>query len=160
MRQSNYAVRWDARATKTFLKAVRESLGFLTSRRFAVSVVLWIASVAIAPLDAQRDPGPRGGAPDAGGPVAGLTAYEQMFFSDGQTRFQEVEGISNGLGPRFNLNSCSGCHAQPAVGGSSPASNPQVTGNVAPPWQVFPLVALGLISPGGPVREIRFTNDG
>jgi len=160
MRQSNYAVRWDARATKTFLKAVRESLGFLTSRRFAVSVVLWIASVAIAPLDAQRDPGPRGGAPDAGGPVAGLTAYEQMFFSDGQTRFQEVEGISNGLGPRFNLNSCSGCHAQPAVGGSSPASNPQVTGNVAPAWQVFPLAALGLISANGPVREIRFTTDG
>jgi CxxC motif-containing protein (DUF1111 family) len=29
-----------------------------------------------------------------------------------------------GLGPRFNDNSCSGCHAYPAVGGSSPPTNP------------------------------------
>ena len=29
-----------------------------------------------------------------------------------------------GLGPRFNSNSCSSCHAYPAVGGSSPPSNP------------------------------------
>src|SRR5207302_2682611 len=34
----------------------------------------------------------------------------------------DVKG--GGLGPRFNSNSCSSCHAQPAVGGSSPASNP------------------------------------
>src|SRR5262249_6816908 len=31
-----------------------------------------------------------------------------------------------GLGPRFNLNSCAGCHAQPAAGGSSPFINPQI----------------------------------
>ena len=31
-----------------------------------------------------------------------------------------------GLGPRFNLDSCGGCHSQPAIGGTSPAVNPQV----------------------------------
>jgi len=83
-----------------------------------------------------------------------------MFFSDGQTRFQQTEAIANGLGPRFNLTSCSGCHAQPAIGGSSPASNPQVNGNVAPPAQVSALTSLGLISANGPVREVRFRSDG
>ena len=29
-----------------------------------------------------------------------------------------------GLGPRFNSNSCSSCHQQPVLGGSSPVSNP------------------------------------
>jgi len=51
------------------------------------------------------------------------------FFDNGLGRFQEEESVSGGadkgLGPRFNFNSCSGCHAQPAVGGSSPADNPQ-----------------------------------
>ena len=31
-------------------------------------------------LDAQTDPGPRGGAPGAGTPIAGLTAGENDFF--------------------------------------------------------------------------------
>ena len=32
----------------------------------------------------------------------------------------------DGLGPTMNLDSCGGCHAQPAAGGTSPAVNPQV----------------------------------
>ena len=63
-----------------------------------------------------------------------------------------------GLGPRFNLNSCAGCHKFPAVGGSSPVHNPQV--DVGPHSQVATLVGLGLISPNGPVREIRFNKPG
>jgi CxxC motif-containing protein (DUF1111 family) len=53
------------------------------------------------------------------------------FFQDGQKRFQDVESVSNsptgnnGLGPRFNSISCSSCHAQPAVGGTGAAMNPQ-----------------------------------
>ena len=51
------------------------------------------------------------------------------FFTDGQSRFQELENVSNsanvGLGPRFNSNQCSSCHAQPAIGGSGAAVNPQ-----------------------------------
>ena len=67
-------------------------------------------------------------------------------------------GIINGsgLGPRFNLNSCAGCHAQPAVGGTSPSTNPEVAvatfdgaTNTIPPF----------ISLHGPVREARFINN-
>ena len=37
-----------------------------------------------------------------------------------------IPGTEAGLGPRFNLDSCAGCHIEPAVGGSSPAINPQI----------------------------------
>jgi CxxC motif-containing protein (DUF1111 family) len=90
---------------------------------------------------AQTDPGVRGG-PINGQPgatqgnplpLASVNANTPTgileFFDNGLGRFQELEvvsgGVNNGLGPRFNLNSCSGCHAQPAVGGSSPPSNPE-----------------------------------
>jgi CxxC motif-containing protein (DUF1111 family) len=109
---------------------------------------------------AQTDPGPRTSGGGAGGAIGGLTIKEAKFFSDGLDRFNEVDTVASGLGPRFNLNSCAGCHAFPAVGGSSPASNPQVNGGVAPAAQVNALVALGLISGTGPVREVRFKSDG
>src|SRR5262249_37576519 len=60
------------------------------------------------------------------------------------------------LGPRMNLDSCGGCHVHPAVGGSSPAVNPQVAfatkdgGTDAVP----PFVLLN-----GPVREARFVSN-
>jgi len=109
---------------------------------------------------AQIDPGPRGGPSGAGGPISGLTAKEGAFFTDGLDRFNEVDTVASGLGPRFNLNSCAGCHAHPSVGGSSPASNPQVTGGIAPLSQIAHLTGLGLISATGPVREVRFKSDG
>jgi len=82
------------------------------------------------------------------------------FFSDGLARFQEVESVSgganNGLGPRFNLNQCSGCHAQPAIGGSSAASNPQFQaisdGMVSGTTNSIP----SSIAADGPTREVRF----
>src|SRR5690349_13140114 len=75
---------------------------------------------------AQSDPGPRGGAPGAGGAISGLTAGERDFFlNPGTEQFSEIETVSDGLGPRFNLDSCGGCHIYPALGGSSPAANPQ-----------------------------------
>jgi CxxC motif-containing protein (DUF1111 family) len=60
------------------------------------------------------------------------------------------------LGPRFNLNSCAGCHAQPAVGGTSPAINPQVAvatldgANNKVPF---------FVTLNGPVREARFIHN-
>jgi CxxC motif-containing protein (DUF1111 family) len=103
------------------------------------------------------DPGVRGGAAGAGGPLVGLTADETAFFQDGLARFAEIEsvtnGANNGLGPRFNSNQCLSCHAQPGAGGSSPAQNPQIavaTLNGAKnivPW---------FITPNGPTREARF----
>jgi CxxC motif-containing protein (DUF1111 family) len=81
-----------------------------------------------------------------------------VFFEDGLVRFQAVETVSNsanvGLGPRFNSNSCSSCHAFPAVGGSGAAVNPQfafVREGVAPS-NATP----SFITANGPTREARF----
>src|SRR5215475_5094559 len=81
------------------------------------------------------------------------------FFVDGQRRFADVESVTNsptgnnGLGPRFNSNSCKSCHAQPASGGSGPAMNPQFAfaGTVAPNDTTPPF-----ITATGPTREARF----
>src|SRR5881394_824422 len=106
-----------------------------------------------------RDPGPRPGAAAAGEPLAGLTAGELALFDAGKKEFEEEENVADGLGPTMNLGSCAGCHAQPAVGGTSPAQNVQVAfateegaTNKVPPF----------ITPTGPVREVRFvrTPDG
>jgi len=120
---------------------------------------------AAATAIAQTDPGVRGGAPGAGGQIAGLTVKESKFFNSGLDSFAEVASVlgtlpntEEGLGPRFNLDSCAGCHKFPGVGGSSPAINPQFT--VAPMTQVNPLVTLGIVSANGPVREVRFASDG
>lgn len=118
-------------------------------------------------LQAQSDPGPRGGAAAAGGFYPTLNSNEQTFFNQALARFMEVDSVSGtiehgvGLGPRFNANSCAACHAQPAIGGSSPGlSSPQ---NSVPNPQ---LALAGLhgasnfvpsfITPAGPVREARF----
>src|SRR5580700_6592195 len=103
------------------------------------------------------DPGVRGGAAGAGGPLQGLTADETAFFLDGQARFAEIEvvnkGANNGLGPRFNSNQCLSCHSQPNMGGTSPAKNPlpEVAAldgaKNAVPW---------FIVSNGPIREARF----
>jgi CxxC motif-containing protein (DUF1111 family) len=102
----------------------------------------------------QTDPGLRGGAAGAGNAIGGLTAGEQDFFTNAAApQFAEVEGVSQGLGPRFNLDSCAGCHLQPAEGGSSPATNPQFTqaGTMAP-GNTVP----SFVTQHGPIREARF----
>src|SRR2546427_11023127 len=73
-----------------------------------------------------KEPGVRGGPAGAGGPLPGLTSAELAFFQAGLATFREVEAVKDGLGARFNLDSCSGCHAQPATGRSSPFVNTQV----------------------------------
>src|SRR5262252_7379411 len=70
------------------------------------------------------DPGVRDGAPGAGGPMDGLTDDEHEMFDAGRTDFSSEEEVKDGVGPRFNFVSCAGCHAQPAIGGTSPAVNP------------------------------------
>jgi CxxC motif-containing protein (DUF1111 family) len=116
-----------------------------------------------------RDPGPRGGAAGAGGALPGLAAAEQGLFAAALARFRAVDSVSGtiadapagiingtGLGPRFNANSCAACHSQPAVGGTSPAVNPEVAvatldgaRNAIPPF----------ITADGPVREARFVQN-
>ena len=104
----------------------------------------------------SRDPGVRGGLPGAGQPIAGLTPRQREFFDVGKEDFEEEEDVPDGLGPRMNLDGCGGCHAQPAVGGTSPAVNPQVdfasklggTDDVP-----------SFITVNGPVREARFVRN-
>jgi len=110
------------------------------------------------------DPGPRAGNAGAGGRIAGLTVKETKFFDGGLNEFLEVQSVDGsdgdseeGLGPRFNSNSCVSCHAHPAAGGTSPAVNPQFS---VAPNQANTLALLGIISPSGPVREVRFQSDG
>ena len=103
---------------------------------------------------AQSDPGVRGGAAGAGGPIPLLTGGEADFFQNhAMPTFAEVETVADGLGPRFNLDSCGGCHAYPALGGSSPATNPQVAhAAIMAPGNIVP----SFLKLNGPVREVRF----
>jgi CxxC motif-containing protein (DUF1111 family) len=119
--------------------------------------MIFLAGAAFA----QQDPGVQSANRGTGATIInpsndpnGFTA----FFEDGQTRFAAVEDVSalpnNGLGPRFNSNSCISCHAQPASGGSGAAVNPQfefasngvASGNTTPSF----------ITANGPTREARF----
>jgi CxxC motif-containing protein (DUF1111 family) len=131
-----------------------------------------LALAVAAPSLAQTDPGVRTG--DVNGqpgatasnplPVASVTTNTPQgiseFFQNGLGRFETTEvvsgGTNNGLGPRFNFVSCSGCHAQPAVGGSGPATNPQFTvvsaGLVSGSTNTVPF----FITANGPTREARF----
>jgi len=133
--------------------------------RFALPLVLASAAAVsflfqVEPASSldpvASDPGVRFGTPDAGAPIAGLTAAELAFFERGKTEFEEADGTDEGLGPTMNLDSCAGCHAQPATGGTSPFANPQVAfanangaTNRIPPF----------IQADGPVREARFVRN-
>jgi CxxC motif-containing protein (DUF1111 family) len=102
------------------------------------------------------DPGVRGGAPGAGDALTGLSDAERSFFDVSKEVFQEVDAGPDGLGPRFNLDSCSGCHSHPTIGGTSPATNPQVTvATLMGAKNTLP----SFITADGPVREARFVRN-
>jgi len=77
------------------------------------------------------DPGPRPLPAGAGNFYSALTPNQSSITTRLTQIFTEVNFVAGGplvktvgLGPRFNSNSCSSCHAYPAVGGSSPPTNP------------------------------------
>jgi CxxC motif-containing protein (DUF1111 family) len=109
-----------------------------------------LAKKPIGPGFTATDPGVRDDPQAVGGPFLNLTPAQLNFFDAGFDAFTEVEGVDNGLGPRFNLDSCVGCHAYPAPGGTSPSVNSQFT--VSGPPNVVPF----FITADGPVREARF----
>jgi CxxC motif-containing protein (DUF1111 family) len=132
----------------------------------AFFVVLLSPGIAFA----QTDPGVRSNTGvNAGQPLASVTASpnDLAFFQTGFAQFNEhqtVTGDNPGLGPRFNLDTCGGCHSQPAPGGTSPASG--IFPNVGPNPQ-SQVIASGVVSgstntipyfvfANGPVREARF----
>ncbi|MGA9798018.1 MAG: di-heme oxidoredictase family protein [Terriglobales bacterium] len=115
-------------------------------------------------VTAQKDPGPR--PVTAAGPqsLPGLPSDLQSFFTDAMSSFMEIDSVSGsisgesgtGLGPTFNGNSCAQCHAFPVIGGSSPASNPQVQlANLDGALNTVP----SFITSNGPVREARFVRN-
>jgi CxxC motif-containing protein (DUF1111 family) len=156
-----------------FLRVLRcrsGKLGLSRSAKIAAcSLLLAILSFAtvLAGQFVVRDHGVRGGTVDSGQPLSSLstTPGASEFFTNGFMRFQDVEvvqgGTNNGLGPRFNTNQCSSCHAQPAVGGTSPSATifPKLQQN--PETLVYNLHGAqnflpSFITPDGPVREARF----
>ena len=137
----------------------------MASYKILVAAILLAAQAASAqtPGNARdpSDPGIRNdGLAGAGGPLPNLPDPLMQLFISGQKTFEEVDAVKDGLGPTMNLNTCQGCHANPAIGGTSPATNnPQVsfyrqslnhTTNSLPKF----------ITATGPVREARFPSDG
>ena len=100
------------------------------------------------------DPGVRDGAPGAGGPMDGLTDAEHEMFDAGRTDFSSEEEVKDGVGPRFNFVSCAGCHAQPAIGGTSPAVNSlfRVPGDLGYTSNIIP----SFITLDSPIQETRY----
>jgi CxxC motif-containing protein (DUF1111 family) len=131
------------------------------ARRISVSLdsAIQIATLVMVTLGcstnaiAQTDPGPRGGASAAGAPVSGLSPAMTAVFNKGLQNFQEAEVVADGLGPRFNSNSCVSCHVQPSAGGSSPANNPLL--QFANSQNRIP----SFLTPNGPAREVRFVRN-
>ena len=114
--------------------------------------------VGVLQADFQAsDPGVRADPPNgpksAGGMLDGLTAGQKALFAAGLGGFTESDTIASGLGPRMNLDGCSGCHQAPTVGGSSPSVNPQVA--FATAFGAKNAVPY-FVTLNGPVREARF----
>src|SRR5262245_14764409 len=103
-----------------------------------------------------------------------LNGDQIRFWEAGMAKFGDIASVQgagpgvpspeplNGLGPRFNGNSCFMCHTQPAIGGSSPGQGtPLFAGNP----QIPLATAHGALNnvpsfvsnrPNGPVLEARF----
>ncbi|OLB00297.1 MAG: hypothetical protein AUH09_04005 [Candidatus Rokubacteria bacterium 13_2_20CM_70_12] len=118
-----------------------------------IAAVVLVAAAGARAQFFARDPGVRVGPAGAGGMLDGLTGLQPDFFTTGLGEFEEADGLAEGLGPRFNLDSCVGCHSQPATGGTSPEVNPQVA--VATAFGALNTVP-SFITLNGPVREARF----
>jgi CxxC motif-containing protein (DUF1111 family) len=133
-------------------------------RILAALVCLSLLVIVPASLQAQHDPGPRGGAAGAGEVLPNLKPEAQALFNQALMQFQEVQSVSGdiegedsgGLGPTLNGNGCAMCHKQPAIGGTSPGLNPQVAlaklhhaSNAVPSF----------VTAHGPIREARFVRN-
>ena len=110
-------------------------------RTVAPAIPALIAAAAALLASCGVEPPPPGSVVDhppgpnptarAGGPLPGLSAAQLAMFKASQEAFNELSAVTGGadsgkgLGPRFNLDSCSGCHGFPAPGGSSGFVNPE-----------------------------------
>ena len=121
-------------------------------------------------INSAHDPGVRADSVDSGQPYTGLTPGQAAIFAAGKESFGEIESVQGkipntgvGLGPRYNSVSCGSCHAQPAVGGSSPSA--KAYPNIGPNPQIAAATLQGatnripfFVHTDGPVREARMKN--
>jgi CxxC motif-containing protein (DUF1111 family) len=132
---------------------------------FVIAVfAMFVPTTVHAQIPLAVDPGPRPGPQPPGGagqPISGLPFDQLIFWIDGFKLFGETLSVKGGLsgeplaglGPAFNGNSCFLCHSQPAIGGSSPTSNPQIgIANLDGATNVIP----SFLTPSSPVVEVRF----
>lgn len=138
-------------------------------RSFTALILLSLTAFSLPPAQAQKDPGPRGGSPGAGGPVSSLSDSDKLFFSQALMRFQQVTSVAGtipgedgrGLGPSFNSNGCGTCHIEPAIGGTSPGPMSRIKPLPNPEIAVATLdgatnVIPSFVTADGPAREARF----
>jgi hypothetical protein len=143
------------------------------SATFAGPVSSVSGALLPTPIVNTRQPADANGNEGAGRVIANAGA-EGKFWGDSGGVFGQLASVNGatdpasgnptllGLGPAFNGNSCFMCHAQPAVGGTSPGvgtpgftQNPQIT--VATAFGASNPENLSLfITPNGPIREARF----
>ncbi|HET9182429.1 MAG TPA: di-heme oxidoredictase family protein [Candidatus Angelobacter sp.] len=135
----------------------------MMSRKIAVSMVFLALFFFAAMASAQVDPGVRSCNSCAGGPLPSVAANNPAgiltSFNDARNVFNTTVSVSgtiepgSGLGPRFNSRNCAFCHAQPAIGGTGAASNPEVVdANADGATNTIP----SFITANGPTREARF----
>lgn len=135
----------------------------MMSRKIAVPLIFLALFLFAGMASAQVDPGVRSCASCAGGPLPSVAANNPAgilsFFNDAKQTFNTTLSVSgtiepgSGLGPRFNSRNCAFCHAQPAIGGTGAASNPQVVDATADgATNTIP----SFITADGPTREARF----
>jgi CxxC motif-containing protein (DUF1111 family) len=151
------------------LRLVVATAIFVLLTPVAIKLVQAAGQATSSTSTSAHDPGVRSGAIGAGQPLADLshTPGATEFFTNGQGRFEEVEVVQNGanigLGPRFNSNQCSSCHAQPSVGGTSPSASVYPFIGPNPETLVFNLDGAtntlpSFVTADGPVVEARFVN--
>jgi len=137
-------------------------------------IAFCLAAVLLASLDlsAQNDPGPRTGPAAAGSSFPTLNGDEQALFNQALQVLQEIDSVSgaiagepgSGLGPTFNGNSCTQCHAQPAPGGSSPGLNSPQNSIQNPQIALATLdgatnTVPSFVTANGPMLEARFVRN-
>jgi len=133
--------------------AFTKAFGYRTT--WLSTLLLGLSSGAAAQGMKAHDPGVRSGNPGAGGALSGISAAYTNLFTAGLAKFNQVDQVvQDGLGPRMNLNSCAGCHAAPATGGTSPKVNPQFAFVGGPDHGNNTLPSF--ITKDGPIREARF----
>jgi len=83
-----------------------------TRAGFTIAVAVLLTAGSATGQFAAKDPGVRNDPLAAGKAIKGLSVTQNALFAAGRDDFAEAEIVADGLGPRFNLDSCAGCHTE------------------------------------------------